>query len=122
LSEATMDLDGSVTVTTGTMNHGQSHETTLAQIVADQLQIDVSKVLVHQGDTNRITYGFGTFASRTAAIGGSAVKLASKKLADRLLQIGAHLMDRPLEDIEIHAGGVRVRDEQESFLSYSQIA
>lgn len=122
LSETTMGLDGSVTVTTGTMSHGQSHETTLAQIAADQLQIEVSKVLIHQGDTDRITYGFGTFASRSATIGGSAVKISSGKLASQLSQIAAHLLGTSLENVEIHDGGVRLRSDHKKFLPYAQIA
>ena len=59
-------------VTTGTMSHGQSHETTMAQLVADRLGLDIAQVKVVQGDTDRITYGFGSFASRSITIGGSA--------------------------------------------------
>ena len=74
LSEIRMDTTGSVVVTSGTMNHGQSHETTFAQIVADRLGLDVSRVKLRQGDTERIAYGWGTFASRSVTIGGSAVR------------------------------------------------
>src|SRR5699024_9011543 len=56
ISDIRMDLDGTITVTSGTMSHGQSHETTMAQVVADALQVDVERVQLHQGDTDRITY------------------------------------------------------------------
>lgn len=122
ISDIRMGLDGSVTVTSGTMSHGQGHETTMAQIVADALQLDVSRVKLHQGDTDRITYGFGTFASRSAVIGGSAVQLASRALGDDLLAIAAHLMETNLENLELRDGGVHRRDEPEERLGYDELA
>lgn len=122
LSEVTMDLDGSVTVTTGTMSHGQSHETTMAQIVADRLSIDIDRVKVHQGDTDRVAYGFGTFASRSAVIGGSAVKLAGDDLGERLCEIGAHLLEVPVEDVELRDGHVQRRSDPDQRVSYPEIA
>ncbi|TMR98209.1 xanthine dehydrogenase family protein molybdopterin-binding subunit [Nonomuraea basaltis] len=120
LAEIKMDLTGGVTVTTGTMSHGQSHETTLAQIVADRLGLDLAQIKIHQGDTDRITYGFGTFASRSATIGGSAVARAATKLADRLLHLGAHLLET--DDVELHDGHVRRRDDHGRALRYRELA
>ncbi|MBT2231651.1 xanthine dehydrogenase family protein molybdopterin-binding subunit [Nonomuraea sp. NEAU-A123] len=120
LAEITMDLTGGVTVTTGTMSHGQSHETTLAQIVADRLGLDLAQIKIHQGDTDRITYGFGTFASRSATIGGSAVARAATKLADRLLRLGAYLLET--DDVELHDGHVRRRDDHGRALRYRDLA
>ena len=120
LAEIKMDLTGGVTVTTGTMSHGQSHETTLAQIVADRLGLDLDQIKIHQGDTDRITYGFGTFASRSATIGGSAVARAATKLADRLLRLGAYLLET--DDVELHAGHVRRRDDHGRALRYRDLA
>ncbi|WP_113702541.1 xanthine dehydrogenase family protein molybdopterin-binding subunit [Nonomuraea lactucae] len=122
LAEVKMDLTGAVTVTTGTMSHGQSHETTLAQIVADRLGLDLGQVKIHQGDTDRITYGFGTFASRSATIGGSAVARAATRLADRLLLLGAHLLETTSDNVEPHGGGVRRRDDHGRALTYRELA
>lgn len=122
ISDIRMDLDGTLTVTSGTMSHGQSHETTMAQIVADALQVDVSRVKLHQGDTDRITYGFGTFASRSAVIGGSAVQLASRALGDDLLEIAAHLLETNTDNLYLHDGAVRRRDDPEERLPYEEIA
>lgn len=122
ISDIRMDLDGTVTVTSGTMSHGQSHETTMAQIVADGLQLDISRVKLHQGDTDRITYGFGTFASRSAVIGGSAVQLAARALGDDLLEIAAHLMETNLDNLELRDGAVHRRDEPGERLTYEEIA
>ncbi|QVQ54513.1 xanthine dehydrogenase family protein molybdopterin-binding subunit [Spiractinospora alimapuensis] len=122
LSEIRMDTSGSVVVTSGTMNHGQSHETTLAQIVATQLGIDVAKVKVQQGDTDRITYGWGTFASRSVTIGGSAVSLAADRLGVKLRHIGAHLLDTEIDNVELHRGTVRHRDDHERAVPFTDIA
>ncbi|MGN9840394.1 xanthine dehydrogenase family protein molybdopterin-binding subunit [Nonomuraea sp. H19] len=120
LAEITMDLTGAVTVTTGTMSHGQSHETTLAQIVADRLGLDLAQVKIHQGDTDRVVYGFGTFASRSATIGGSAVARAATKLADRLRHLGAYFLES--DDVELRDGRVRRRDDHGRALAYRELA
>lgn len=112
LSEVRMDTSGTLTVTTGTLSHGQSHETTMAQIVADRLGVDLASVKIVQGDTERIAYGWGSFASRSITIGGSAVAAAAVKLGDQLREIAAHLLDTTVENTELDgAGGVRLRGE-----------
>ncbi|MFC9843790.1 xanthine dehydrogenase family protein molybdopterin-binding subunit [Streptomyces sp. NPDC060223] len=122
ISEVRMDTSGAVTVTTGTMSHGQSHETTMAQIVADELGLDIAKVRLHQGDTDRITYGFGTFASRSITIGGSAVRLAAKKLGEKLRAIAAARWDIDPEDVELKDGEARRRDDAPDVLTYEELA
>jgi carbon-monoxide dehydrogenase large subunit len=119
ISEIRMDLNGTVTVTTGTLSHGQSHETTMAQIVADRLAVAYDRVKVVQGDTDRVTYGWGSFASRSITIGGSAVAAASVKLGDQLRAIAAHLLSGDPEAAVLEDGGVRVGDQ---WLSYADIA
>lgn len=121
ISEVRMDTSGALVVTSGTMSHGQSHETTLAQIAADELGLDIERVRVHQGDTDRITYGFGTFASRSMAIGGSAVRLAAGKLGEKLKLIAAGVLDSPPEELELGEGLVR-RPADGSTLSYRELA
>ncbi|MCZ2837322.1 xanthine dehydrogenase family protein molybdopterin-binding subunit [Modestobacter sp. VKM Ac-2985] len=107
ISEIRMDLSGTVTVTTGTQSHGQGHETTMAQIVADKLKLDVADVRVEQGDTDRVLYGWGSFASRSAVIGGSAVGAAAGKLEVKLRELAAHLLGTRPEVLELRDGGVR---------------
>ncbi|GAA4909751.1 carbon-monoxide dehydrogenase large subunit [Actinomycetospora succinea] len=123
LSEIRMDTTGAVVVTSGTMNHGQSHETTFAQIVADRLGIDVARVKLRQGDTERIAYGWGTFASRSVTIGGSAVALASERLGELLCRIAAHLLETRPENVAMDGdGGVVQLDDPSRRLSYEEIA
>ncbi|GAA2065768.1 xanthine dehydrogenase family protein molybdopterin-binding subunit [Streptomyces albiaxialis] len=121
ISEVRMDTSGALTVTTGTMSHGQSHETTMAQIAADALGLTLDKVRVHQGDTDRITYGWGTFASRSIAVGGSAVRLAAAKLGEKLRLLAAHRWDVPPEQVALARGGVRHTDG-ERFLGHEELA
>jgi carbon-monoxide dehydrogenase large subunit len=122
ISEIRMDTTGTVVVTTGTMSHGQSHETTMAQIVADRLGLDLGQVKIQQGDTDRVTYGWGSFASRSITIGGSAVSLAARKLGDKLLLLGAHLLETQPDNVELTGGRVRMRDDLDRCMSYSDIA
>lgn len=122
LSEVRMDTSGAVTVTTGTMSHGQSHETTMAQIVADELGLPLAKVKLHQGDTDRITYGWGTFASRSITVGGSAVRLAAAELGKKLRRIAAARWGVAPEETECGEGLVRRRDARDVSLSYEQLA
>jgi len=122
LSEARMDPTGHVTVTTGTINHGQSHETTLAQIVADKLGIPIEHVKIEQGDTNRIAYGWGSFASRSAVIGGSAVGASAGKLLNRLKSLAAALLSVEVNQLENSEGWIWNRDAPVERISFVQIA
>ncbi|GAA1389914.1 xanthine dehydrogenase family protein molybdopterin-binding subunit [Pseudonocardia kongjuensis] len=123
ISQITMDLDGTVTVTTGTLSHGQSHETTFAQIVADRLGIGYDKVTIVQGDTDRITYGWGSFASRSVTIGGSAAAAATDKLGEQLCALAAHLAGVDADACELDgAGGVRAGDRTLPFTELADVA
>ena len=91
---------GSVTVFTGTHSHGQGHETTLAQLVVDQLGVPFDQVEVVHGDTAKIPFGMGTYGSRSLAVGGSAMVKAMDKIIAKGKKIAAHLMEASVEDIE----------------------
>ncbi len=122
ISEVRMDTSGAVVVTTGTMSHGQSHETTMAQIVADELGLDIAKVRIHQGDTDRVTYGWGTFASRSIAVGGSAVRLAAAKLGEKLCRIAAARWELSPDAVELVTGGIRRRDGTGEVVGFPELA
>jgi aerobic carbon-monoxide dehydrogenase large subunit len=91
---------GSVTVFTGTHSHGQGHETTMAQLVVDQLGVPLDQVDVVHGDTAKIPFGMGTYGSRSLAVGGSAMVKAMDKIIAKGKKIAAHLMEAAVEDIE----------------------
>jgi aerobic carbon-monoxide dehydrogenase large subunit len=91
---------GSVTVYTGTHSHGQGHETTLAQLVCDQLGVPMDQVDVVHGDTAKIPFGMGTYGSRSLAVGGTAMVKAMDKIVAKGKKIAAHLMEASVDDIE----------------------
>jgi carbon-monoxide dehydrogenase large subunit len=94
-------------VTTGA-SHGQSLETTLAQVVADELGLDLAKVRVLQGDTDVAPLGPGTGGSRSAVIAGGAARAAAREVRERMLAIVAHELEASPEDLEIVDGRVQV--------------
>ncbi len=100
---------GVVTVYTGTSAHGQGHHTTFAQIVADRLGVDVDQVQVVHGDTHSVQFGMGTYGSRSAAVGGSAIAEAADKVIVKAKKIAAHLLEASAEDIEFEGGEFRVK-------------
>jgi len=99
---------GSVTVLTGAHSHGQGHETTFAQLVADRLGVPVAQVDVVHGDTAKVPFGMGTYGSRSLAVGGSAMFKAMDKIIAKGKKIAAHLMEASVEDIEFDRGNFRV--------------
>ena len=99
---------GSVVVFTGTHSHGQGHETTFAQLVAEKLGVGVDNVEVVHGDTDRIPFGMGTYGSRSASVGGSAIVKALDKIIDKGKKIAAHLLEASVGDIEFKDGSYRV--------------
>ncbi|WP_019587515.1 xanthine dehydrogenase family protein molybdopterin-binding subunit [Deinococcus apachensis] len=96
---------GKVELYTGSHSHGQGHETAFPQIAADELQIPIEDIELIHGDTGRMPYGWGTYGSRSAAVGGSALKMALGKITAKARKIAAHLLEASEEDIE-HADGV----------------
>jgi carbon-monoxide dehydrogenase large subunit len=99
---------GSVTVLTGAHSHGQGHETTFAQLVADRLGVPLSQIDIVHGDTGKVPYGMGTYGSRSLAVGGSAMVKAMDKVVDKAKKIAAHLLEASVEDIEFDRGTFRV--------------
>lgn len=114
--------DGTVTVLSGTSPHGQGHETAWAQIVAEVLGISIDDIAVAHGDTAQIPFGSGTFGSRSAAVGGTAVRLAVEKVREKAIKIAAHLLEARAEDLEYVGGGVRVKGAPTRVVSFAEIA
>ena len=117
-----MDPSGNVAVAVGTCGHGQGHQTTLAQIMADELGIAPENILVRQGDTELTPYGWGTFASRSAVIGGGATKKAAVLLAERIKEIAGHLLEANPGDLEIKDGKVAVRGSPDNSIEVTAVA
>jgi len=98
--------DGSVVLMVGIQSHGQGLETALSQIVCEELGIDPSRVSVRHGDTESTAFGFGTFASRSMVMAGGAVARASRVLRQKLVRIGAHLLQCDPADARCEGGAV----------------
>ena len=105
-ANARMLPDGSVIIYVGTQNHGQGHETTFAQIAANELKIDPAQISVRYGDTAAGPFGFGTFGSRSIVFGGGAVARASRMLAEKIQRIGAHLLQTDAASTRLEAAAV----------------
>jgi carbon-monoxide dehydrogenase large subunit len=105
---------GSISVFTGTHSHGQGHETTLAQLVADRLGVPFASVEIVHGDTAKIPFGMGTYGSRSLAVGGSAMVKAMDKIIAKGKKIAAHLMEASVDDIEFKDGKFTVSGTDKS--------
>src|SRR5499427_5524100 len=100
---------GKATARFGTKSQGQGHETTYAQIIAEELGIPASQVEVEEGDTDTAPYGLGTYASRSTPTAGAAGSMASRKIRDKAKKIAAHLLEASEEDLEWEPGKFFVR-------------
>jgi carbon-monoxide dehydrogenase large subunit len=99
---------GTVTVFTGSHSHGQGHETSFAQVVADRLGLPIENVEVVHGDTSKILFGMGTYGSRSIAVGGTAIVKALDKVIAKGKKIAAHLLEASESDIEYDRGEFKV--------------
>jgi carbon-monoxide dehydrogenase large subunit len=90
---------GKVIVLTGTNPHGQGEETTFAQLVSEEMGVPVEDIDVIHGDTGAISMGWGTYGSRTTAVGGTAVLKATLKVVEKAKRLAAHLLEASVEDI-----------------------
>ena len=106
--EVVMDPSGLVEARIGASPHGQGLETTLAQLVADELGIAPGAVRIVHGDTDRTPYGWGTFASRSLVISGGATLLAARKIRTKLLTVASHMLEAAPEDIVLENGHATV--------------
>jgi carbon-monoxide dehydrogenase large subunit len=108
---------GTVTVFTGSHSHGQGHETTFAQVVADRLGLPLEAVDIVHGDTAKVLFGMGTYGSRSIAVGGTAIVKALDKIVAKGRKIAAHLLEASEADIEYDRGEFKVAgtDKKKTF-------
>jgi carbon-monoxide dehydrogenase large subunit len=105
---------GSVSVFTGSHSHGQGHETTFAQVVADRLGIDYNNIEIIHGDTDRVPFGMGTYGSRSLAVGGTAIVNAVDKVIAKGKKIAAHLLEVDEDDIIFEDGAFKAQGTDKS--------
>jgi len=114
--------NGRVAIYSGATPAGQAHHTTLAQICADELGIDVADVDVVLGDTGVMPRGAGTFASRITVTAGSSVRLASAQVRQKLLALSAAKFEVDAESLEVAGGEVRITGAQGDSVSFAELA
>ncbi|WP_298175657.1 aerobic carbon-monoxide dehydrogenase large subunit [Saccharomonospora sp.] len=117
-----IETSGKVKVAIGLTSQGQGHETAFAQIVADELGVPFDDVEVVSGDTRRMQYSVGTFASRAAVMSGSAVALSARKVREKALRIAAEALEASVDDLEIQDGTVRVKGAPNQQMSLGTVA
>jgi len=115
---------GKISVYTGSHSHGQGHETTFAQVVADKLGIPMEDVEIIHGDSEAVAFGMGTYGSRSLAVGGSAIIKSIEKVIEKGKKIAAHKFEANLDDIEFSDGKFIVKGSPHSHHSatFSDIA
>ncbi|PDT51760.1 MULTISPECIES: xanthine dehydrogenase family protein molybdopterin-binding subunit [Sinorhizobium] len=107
-AEVKVNMAGTIEVMTGSHSHGQGHETTFAQLVADRLGLPIDSINIVHGDTDKVQMGMGTYGSRSGAVGMSALAKALDKVEAKAKKIAAHLMEADESDIVIEDGALKV--------------
>jgi carbon-monoxide dehydrogenase large subunit len=106
----------------GTKAQGQGHETTFAQIIAQELGIPVADITVEEGDTDTAPYGLGTYASRSTPVAGAATSMASRKIRDKARKIAGHLLEVSEEDLEWEPGKFYIKGAPSKSKTIQEIA
>ena len=113
---------GKVHVFIGASPHGQGEETTFAQIVASEIGVDAGDVKIFHGDTDATPMGWGTYGSRTTAVGGAALALAVRKIRDKAKVLAAHLLEASVDDMEYEDGKFFVKGSPDKAKTIQDIA
>jgi carbon-monoxide dehydrogenase large subunit len=113
---------GKVNVFIGASPHGQGEETTFAQVVADELGVGVTDVKIVHGDTDNTPMGWGTYGSRTTAVGGAALAVATRKIKDKAKLLASHLLEAAIEDMDYADGKFFVKGSPDRHKTIQDIA
>ena len=117
-----IQASGRVSVSTGIGTQGQGHFTSFAQIVADQVGVDVTDVDLVTGDTDQFHWGAGTFASRGAVVAGNAINEAAKDVRQKILKLASELLEAAEEDLELGSGKVQVKGSPDQAIPLGELA
>jgi carbon-monoxide dehydrogenase large subunit len=113
---------GKVTARIGVQSQGQGHETTFAQIIAEELGFPVADIAIEYGDTDTAPYGLGTYASRSTPVAGAATAIAARKIRDKARLLAAHLLEASPDDLEWSTGKFSVKGSPDRFKTIQEIA
>ncbi len=114
--------NGTVTVYSGSSAHGQGHETSFAQIAADELGLPIEDIAIVENDTAQVPFGNGTFNSRSMPVGGSAIKQSLEKIIVKAKKFAAHLLEVAEEDIQFQNGQFTVRGAPSRVLAFKDVS
>lgn len=121
-AKVTIETSGRVSVATGVGTQGQGHYTSFAQIVAEQLGVNIENIRLVTGDTAEFYWGAGTFASRGAVVAGNAIHAASMKVREKVLKQAGEELEVAIEDLELVDGTVRVKGSPETAIQLGDLA
>jgi carbon-monoxide dehydrogenase large subunit len=121
-AQVTVERDGRISATTGASPTGQGNETTFAQMLADRFGVPIEHVTIHHGDTSIVKQGIGTFGSRSQAVGGTALYLASGKVQAKMAKFAAALLEADEADLVFENGRIFVRGSPSSGKSFADVA
>jgi carbon-monoxide dehydrogenase large subunit len=120
-AEVRVNPVGTVEVLTGSHSHGQSHETTFAQLVSDRLGIGIDSVSIVHGDTDKVQFGMGTYGSRSGAVGMTAISKALDKIEAKAKRVAAAVMEASADDVEFANGTFTVRGTDKK-MAFGEVA
>lgn len=120
-AEVRVNPVGTIEILTGSHSHGQGHETTFAQLVADRIGVSIDQVQIVHGDTDKVQFGMGTYGSRSGAVGMSAIVRAMEKVEAKAKKIAAHLMEAAEGDVVFENGELKVAGTDKK-LPFFQVA
>ncbi|HJZ46786.1 MAG TPA: xanthine dehydrogenase family protein molybdopterin-binding subunit [Roseiflexaceae bacterium] len=115
-------LTGQVVVTTGSLPHGQGSETTFAQIVADELGVPYENIVIEHSDTSGTPFGYGTYGSRSAAVGGTAIYKSVAMIKEKAKKLAAHMLEANPDDIVYENGKAYVKGSPDQAKTLGEIA
>jgi carbon-monoxide dehydrogenase large subunit len=121
-AQVTIERDGRISATTGASPHGQGNETTFAQMLADQFGVPMEHITIHHGDTAIVKQGIGTFGSRSQAVGGTTLHLASAKVKAKMARFAADLLEASEADLVFESGTIAVKGAPASAKKFSEVA
>ncbi len=115
-------LTGKVVVTTGSLPHGQGHETTFAQLVADRLGVPYEDIEIEHSDTQAAPFGFGSYGSRSLSVGGTAIYKSVDKVVAKAKRLAAHMLEAAEQDITFENGVFSVQGSPEASKTIQEVA
>jgi carbon-monoxide dehydrogenase large subunit len=121
-STVKVDPAGFVTVLTGVTSPGGGNDTSIAQVVADELGVDVTDIRVIQGDTDACPYGFGNYSGRSTIVGGGSAALAARAVREKIAKMAGALLASPPQDLIFHRGRIYSKDSPDRSLSFQEVA